>query len=62
VQEILEGERRMEARMERGDELRAKLGLRKPENTGTQTSDMRPLKTGPVGERKLGRDPVGGAP
>lgn len=62
LQEILEGERRMEARMERGDELRAKLGLRKPENTGAQKNDKSTLKSGPVGERKLGRDPVGGTP
>jgi hypothetical protein len=62
LQEILEGERRMEARMERGDELRTKLGLRNPENTEARENDKGAVKSGPVGERKLGRDLVGGTP
>jgi hypothetical protein len=60
LQEILEGERRMEARTERGDELRTKLGLQKSESSETEKSDKKDSKNRPVGERKLGRDPVGG--
>jgi hypothetical protein len=63
LQEILEGETRIESDKLRGDELRNWLKLQKHEKVAAQ--EEAPKATPPrraVGERKLVRDPVGVAP
>jgi len=60
LQEILEGEGRIEGSMLHGDKLREKLGLQKAENP---TAALGVGKAAPpprgVGERKPNRDPIG---
>jgi len=60
VARLLEGERRMEASMERGDELRAKLGIQPLKGHEIQPGVVKTApQRGKVGERKLSRDPIG---
>jgi hypothetical protein len=60
LQEILEGEGRIEASKQRGDELREKLGLQKPESPSVLPIIKKPeYERRRVGERKPNRDPVG---
>jgi hypothetical protein len=61
LQEILEGERSIEAWTNRGDELRAKLGLKPVQSSATPRPDdaKGPATHRAVGERKPKRDLVG---
>jgi hypothetical protein len=60
LQEILEGERSIEAWTKRGDELRTKLGLKPVQSSSSRPGNSKgPATTRAVGERKPKRDLVG---
>ena len=60
LQEILEGERSIDASTKRGGDLRAKLGLKSVQNSAAPPGDAKmPSVRRTVGERKPNRDLVG---